>query len=614
MILLLHTFKSNKFTNQRRSKFVALKSSISNIQLKEKLSSPDKMFTFENLALGSSAISSSSFDKTSRFSALTDGNTNGFFEKRKTIFATRPENDPWIHIHFRNKTGTVAYVIRIYLAESECAVSLSSKKENVRKCIEMKEYLTPLINNKQLFKLELYSSDLKLCHRWQFRSPRKVIVWQVPKNLLNSTVSSVKISLVRSERIPTSITLAEVEVFAKVRMKSLSNKSSSNFARNHFYSRTLDANKRKLVDRNNIEGCSENVLYRRRYLPMETKIEELYQLQQIRSKIEMVQQNCKKMLIESILPGPMGKGAGFGSTIFWRTGSFSEGFLQGRASAFEGNFNYAENDYCLSKNEYGNFECYFLPQSSCYIKNQRKRKKVLSIRRNLLPRKYRDGPPQDKRFDLMPTKLVQNNIFAWRSEQIRWLLRLNERTELLVNLQDQMRKFGFEKGKMIGLHIRHGDGCSHGRRKQHGCKNLSEFIEEARTMRDMYGQDVRKIYLATDSEDIIDQSVQFEPEFTFLHQNISRRKFKSGNKIEDRFNKLELQRHEIMIETLKDIFLLSECDYFITQQASALSRIALNLATSRLRRIPPYISLDGPWCYHWRMCCDVQRNGKQTTC
>ncbi len=56
----------------------------------------------------------------------------------------------------------------------------------------------------------------------EFRSPRKVIVWQVPKNLLNSTVSSVKISLVRSERIPTSITLAEFEVFAKVLMKSMS--------------------------------------------------------------------------------------------------------------------------------------------------------------------------------------------------------------------------------------------------------------------------------------------------------------------------------------------------------------------------------------------------------
>ena len=52
----------------------------------------------------------------------------------------------------------------------------------------------------------------------------------------------------------------------------------------------------------------------------------------------------------------------------------------------------------------------------------------------------------------------------------------------------------------------------------------------------------------------------------------------------------------------------------MTHQASTMSRIALQLAMLRLKHVPPYISMDGPWCYHWRMCCDVQPNGKQTTC
>ena len=75
-----------------------------------------------------------------------------------------------------------------------------------------------------------------------------------------------------------------------------------------------------------------------------------------------------------------------------------------------------------------------------------------------------------------------------------------------------------------------------------------------------------------------------------------------------------LDKHEVMLETLGDIFLLSECDFLVTHQASALSRIVLSLTSVRLGYIPPYMSLDGPWCYHWRMCCDVRPNGEQITC
>ena len=41
------------------------------------------------------------------------------------------------------------------------------------------------------------------------------------------------------------------------------------------------------------------------------------------------------------------------------------------------------------------------------------------------------------------------------------------------------------------------------------------------------------------------------------------------------------------------------------RKASAFSRLALNLNIVNQQRVPPFISLDGPWCPHWRMCCDV---------
>jgi hypothetical protein len=321
------------------------------------------------------------------------------------------------------------------------------------------------------------------------------------------------------------------------------------------------------------------------------------------------------MHVESILPGPLGKGAGFGSTILWRTGSFSKAFMKNRASEFSGSFNYAENEYCRAKNQFGKFECYFRSQSFCDINISKRQKTNLYLsRRNLLPRAQRDGPPRDKRFDLLPKKLVANNLFMWRSEQIRWLMRLNEDMQLHLNVNHLKARLGFEDGIMIGMHVRHGDGCLHGRRRQHGCRNLSEFVEEARTLRDFYGLNIRKIYLATDSDSIIEQVADHEHEFTFLYQNVSRKKFESSQKIENRFQIHKMNKHQLMVETLIDIFLLSECSYFVTQQASALSRIALSLASSRLEYIPPYISLDGPWCYHWKMCCDVKINGQQKTC
>ena len=53
-------------------------------------------------------------------------------------------------------------------------------------------------------------------------------------------------------------------------------------------------------------------------------------------------------------------------------------------------------------------------------------------------------------------------------------------------MEQLKQDLGF-KHPIIGVHVRHGDGCLHGRRKQHGCKPLANYMDEIRTMRDMYG-------------------------------------------------------------------------------------------------------------------------------
>ena len=58
-----------------------------------------------------------------------------------------------------------------------------------------------------------------------------------------------------------------------------------------------------------------------------------------------------------------------------------------------------------------------------------------------------------------------------------------------------------------------------------------------------------------------------------------------------------------------DLTLMSHADYFVGHFASNLSRLAYLLAVAHHRCMIPYWSVDGPWCYHWRMCCDVQVDG-----
>jgi len=47
-----------------------------------------------------------------------------------------------------------------------------------------------------------------------------------------------------------------------------------------------------------------------------------------------------------------------------------------------------------------------------------------------------------------------------------------------------------------------------------------------------------------------------------------------------------------------------QADFFVGHFASNLSRLAYMLAAARAGPVP-FASVDGPWCYHWRMCCEL---------
>lgn len=367
--------------------------------------------------------------------------------------------------------------------------------------------------------------------------------------------------------------------------------------------------------------CSQLIKYATRYLPADPAhgwFEE-YLAKRATQDLKRAQSNCRGV-VENQLPGPSGKGAGLGSTMYWRAGAFSDAFSKGKGYMFTGRFNYAENPHCAALGQRGRFECYFEPahEPACesVFKGLAGKFKGISKRGSggdcTLGKSQCNGPPGDGRFDIVPKAFAKKGVFYWRAIQMAWLMRLNNATRAEVDLERIKAELGFAH-PIVGVHVRHGDGCLHGRRKQHGCKPLSFYMEEVRAMRDMYG--VNRVFIATDSTTALADTKQYEPEFEFIHLDMDREKYNTKSKIESQMaSGVGFDSHDVMISSLRDTLLLAESDYLVTHQASTMSRIALQLATLRLKHVPPYVSMDGPWCYHWRMCCDVTPTGKQTTC
>jgi len=114
---------------------------------------------------------------------------------------------------------------------------------------------------------------------------------------------------------------------------------------------------------------------------------------------------------------------------------------------------------------------------------------------------------------------------------------------------------------------------------------------------------------------------------------------------EDRLRRGELDRAALLHATLTDLLVLARARALVGHFASNLSRLAFSLAACapcaprpapRARPRPPhratrlnstwgaarahwggpmpFVSVDGAWCYHWQMCCEVDAEGRSHMC
>ncbi|GAB5371868.1 hypothetical protein AAMO2058_001616800 [Amorphochlora amoebiformis] len=117
--------------------------------------------------------------------------------------------------------------------------------------------------------------------------------------------------------------------------------------------------------------------------------------------------------------------------------------------------------------------------------------------------------------DSVPNGLESKGLFFTVSNILRFLVRPSKAVE--AEIERTKKRIGWPTNgeKVLGLHFRRGDSClEHDYARGRKCDNFPKYMEEVRRLAMKY--DIKHIYLATDSETILDSVKTTHPLFTFL--------------------------------------------------------------------------------------------------
>lgn len=178
--------------------------------------------------------------------------------------------------------------------------------------------------------------------------------------------------------------------------------------------------------------------------------------------------------------------------------------------------------------------------------------------------------------------------FWWSSQLLRELLSPTPPLAKAVAAALQETGLGpaLLDGPVLGLHVRHGDACLDRERVRMArtCSPLAEYMQHAQPLTRALG--IRTVYLATDSETVLEDTRDF-PDFRFLHlANVSRfgLAMPSPTQLWDDTVKRRAKRASLVQRNYReawmatiDALLLSRCDAFVGKFTSTLFRTSYML-------------------------------------
>uniref|UniRef100_A0A7S4NGE0 EGF-like domain-containing protein n=1 Tax=Guillardia theta TaxID=55529 RepID=A0A7S4NGE0_GUITH len=222
-------------------------------------------------------------------------------------------------------------------------------------------------------------------------------------------------------------------------------------------------------------------------------------------------------------------------------------------------------------------------------------------------------------FAWVPPKYQSKGIFWWRTVLNSFLFRIRPELAQELDIDGMMKRLGLLDGPFIGVHVRLGDSCVKWKELFNGdCLSLDEHISHTKFLSDRYH--VQKVFVASDDPHALDHFKQKLPSLHVVavdkYRSLLEEMEKTKNEwTENRLRKGELPRSLLLRSTLTDLILLAKAAFFVGHMASNLSRLAYSLAVAMSSgRLIPFLSVDGPWCYHWQLCCDVDADGLSHMC
>ena len=213
----------------------------------------------------------------------------------------------------------------------------------------------------------------------------------------------------------------------------------------------------------------------------------------------------------------------------------------------------------------------------------------------------------------LPAAFRHLGSFWWVSQLTRRLLRPQRHGALRTMLRAAARESGLTAalsgggGPVIGMHVRHGDACltSETSRTARSCEPLSAYMAAIQAYAAAVG--ATTVLLATDSERVLADARHLFPRFSFLHvPNVTRTGLarRAPTEVLDEVIKRRARtgvgvaqtEHDALTAAV-DALLLSRCDILVGKFSSGLFRAAYALAAARRAGgLPPFVSLDAPWC------------------
>jgi hypothetical protein len=209
----------------------------------------------------------------------------------------------------------------------------------------------------------------------------------------------------------------------------------------------------------------------------------------------------------------------------------------------------------------------------------------------------------------IPTAFKQRGWFWWTSQLLLYATRPSESLQLdLVRRAEQSGLSGaLASGvRVIGVHIRHGDSCGtrERRRMARTCAPLGDYLEPVRALARRL--DTRTIFLATDDASVLETARTLSDLTVLAVPNVSRHEATGARP--ELWDKLVSRRAASRLNHLNqreawdasiDAMLLARCDALVGKFTSTLFRTAMSLKSATCNCVPPFVSLDAPWCFDY---------------